>query len=138
MLPFFRLPLSLQDLPIRSVGARARLRPVADGRSTGAVVRPLADVEPRERRLYHLRRGPLLGTLLQHPDDIALAQSLFLAAPLEPALRQMMPAMCEFIVPDPGDLDGPRQVVALQVRLQAPAEGGGAPAAADLGRGARC
>jgi len=45
--------------------------------------------------LYHLRRGPLLGTLLQHPDDILLAQSHFLASPLESSLRQMMPVLCE-------------------------------------------
>ena len=66
-------------------------------------------------RLYHLRRGPLLGTLLQHRDDIALAQAQFLASALEPSLRQMLPAMCEFV---PADADA-LNVVALQVRAAA-------------------
>ena len=68
-------------------------------------------------RLYHLRRGPLLGTLLQHPDDIALAQAMFLTSPLESSLRQMMPVLYEFVRPTPeeslGDAAG---VIALQVR----------------------
>ena len=81
----------------------------------------MADAGQRRLRfffasLYHLRRGPLLGTLLQHPDDIALAQALFLASPLDASLRQMKPVMSEFIVSDAGDVDGPRQVLALQVR----------------------
>jgi hypothetical protein len=66
--------------------------------------------------MFHLRRGPLLGTLLQHPDDIALAQRLFLTAPLDAALRQMMPVLCELVATPANEGADVTDAVALQVR----------------------
>jgi len=76
----FKLPLSLQDLPMR---------------------------------MYHLRRGTLMGSLLQHPDDIALAQTAFLSMPLEPSLRQITPTFLMFAASP----DDPNVVYSLQLPL---------------------
>ena len=55
-------------------------------------------VFPRElgglpRQLFHLRRGPLLGPLLQNSDDPLCLRHLFLRGSLEDCLRMMAPEM---------------------------------------------
>lgn len=55
-------------------------------------------VFPRElgglpRQLFHLRRGPLLGPLLQNSDDPLCLRHLFLRGTLEDCLRMMAPEM---------------------------------------------
>lgn len=44
-------------------------------------------------RLFHLRRGPLLGPLLQNSDDPLCLRHLFLRGALEECLRMMAPEM---------------------------------------------
>jgi len=43
------------------------------------------------RRLFQLRRGPLLGTMIQNMDDAACLRNLFLRAPLLDCMRMMSP-----------------------------------------------
>lgn len=45
------------------------------------------------RQLFHLRRGPLLGPLLQNSDDPLCLRHLFLRGTLEDCLRMMAPEM---------------------------------------------
>lgn len=44
-------------------------------------------------RLFHLRRGPLLGPLLQNLDDPLCMRHLFLRGALDECLRMMTPEM---------------------------------------------
>ncbi|CAM9148905.1 unnamed protein product, partial [Ectocarpus sp. 12 AP-2014] len=65
------------------------------GRGIG---RPEDAVFPRElgrlpRQLFHLRRGPLLGPLLQNSDDPLCLRHLFLRGALEECLRMMEPSL---------------------------------------------
>ncbi|CAN0587606.1 unnamed protein product, partial [Ectocarpus sp. 12 AP-2014] len=65
------------------------------GRGIG---RPEDAVFPRElgrlpRQLFHLRRGPLLGPLLQNSDDPLCLRHLFLRGALEDCLRMMEPSL---------------------------------------------
>ena len=43
--------------------------------------------------LYHVRRGPLLGPVVQHPDDVDVLRFGFLHAGRADALRAAMPAL---------------------------------------------
>lgn len=59
---------------------------------------PEAMVFPRElgwlpTQLFHLRRGPLLGPLLQNSDDPLCLRQLFLRGGLEDCVRMMAPNM---------------------------------------------
>lgn len=40
-----------------------------------------------------LRRGPLLGPVLQHPDDVDVVRCLFLYASLSDSLRMITPSL---------------------------------------------
>lgn len=64
----------------------------------GGIGRPEDAVFPRElgrlpRQLFHLRRGPLLGPLLQNSDDPLCLRHLFLRGALEECLRMMEPSL---------------------------------------------
>eukprot|EP00027_Filamoeba_sp_ATCC50430_P003743 CAMPEP_0168553362 /NCGR_PEP_ID=MMETSP0413-20121227/7213_1 /TAXON_ID=136452 /ORGANISM="Filamoeba nolandi, Strain NC-AS-23-1" /LENGTH=589 /DNA_ID=CAMNT_0008584045 /DNA_START=297 /DNA_END=2066 /DNA_ORIENTATION=+ len=50
-----------------------------------------AELVPLPRKLFLLRRGPLLGPLLQHPDDIDYMRCLFLNSPFEDCKRLIEP-----------------------------------------------
>lgn len=59
---------------------------------------PEVMVFPRElgwlpTQLFHLRRGPLLGPLLQNSDDPVCLRHLFLRGALEECIRMMAPDM---------------------------------------------
>ena len=69
-----------------------------DGRGEEGLEGPEDAVFPRElgrlpRQLFHLRRGPLLGPLLQNSDDPLCLRYLFLRGALEECLRMMEPSM---------------------------------------------
>lgn len=84
-----------------SKGSPAAAAPVAGGVITSGgneIDRPEDAVFPRElgrlpRQLFHLRRGPLLGPLLQNSDDPLCLRHLFLRGALEECLRMMEPSM---------------------------------------------
>jgi hypothetical protein len=46
--------------------------------------------------LFHVRRGPLLGPILQHPDDIDVGRFIFLHANRTDALRACIPTLLSF------------------------------------------
>lgn len=46
-------------------------------------------------RLFSTRRGPLLGPILQHKDDIDQVRCLFLNANFDDSLRMVDPKMFE-------------------------------------------
>lgn len=88
--------------------SEALLAPGADDVRIGNVGHPAGEADedygpedlvfPRElgqlpRQLFHLRRGPLLGPLLQNADDPLCLRHLFLRGALEECLRLMAPAM---------------------------------------------
>lgn len=58
------------------------------------------DLPPHLARLpsvvYHARRGPLLGPILQHADDMDAVRSLFLGSGLEDSLRMAAPRLLSF------------------------------------------
>ncbi|CAM9872972.1 unnamed protein product [Scytosiphon promiscuus] len=82
-------------------GVTAAAAPVVRGRASAGgneIERPEDGVFPRElgrlpRQLFHLRRGPLLGPLLQNSDDPLCLRHLFLRGALEECLRMMEPSM---------------------------------------------
>ena len=47
-------------------------------------------------RLFNARRGPLLGPILQHPDDIDALRTLFLQSGLADCLRLISPTLLSF------------------------------------------
>lgn len=49
-------------------------------------------------RLFSLRRGPALGPILQHADDIDFVRSLFLHSDYSDALRLMCPVLLEAVM----------------------------------------
>jgi hypothetical protein len=53
-------------------------------------------LQPLPRLLYALRRGPLLGPILQHQDDITTLRLLFLRSNVIDCARMMMPALLSF------------------------------------------
>jgi len=53
----------------------------------------LPELEPIPKRLFHLRRGPLLGPILQHPDDIESLRWLFISSSYFDSLRIMLPVL---------------------------------------------
>lgn len=53
-------------------------------------------LSPLPSLLFHLRRGPLLGPILQHPDDIACIRLLFLSSSVVDALRLIRPSILSF------------------------------------------
>ncbi|CAN0069684.1 unnamed protein product [Ectocarpus sp. 8 AP-2014] len=61
------------------------------GRPEDAVFPPELGRLPRQ--LFHLRRGPLLGPLLQNSDDPLCLRHLFLRGALEECLRMMEPSL---------------------------------------------
>ncbi|CAM9659377.1 unnamed protein product [Discosporangium mesarthrocarpum] len=72
------------------------------GREVGG---PEAMTFPRElallpRQLFHLRRGPLLGPLLQNSDDQLCLRHLFLRGSLEDCLRMLEPRMLSLNAPE--------------------------------------
>lgn len=70
------------------------------------------------RQLFHLRRGPLLGPLLQNSDDPLCLRHLFLRGTLEDCLRMMAPEMFSLKVCGlEGSLRG-REYSKLEVREQ--------------------
>ena len=46
--------------------------------------------------LFHVRRGPMLGLIVQHADDLAILRSTFLKASRTDALRMCMPTLMSF------------------------------------------
>jgi hypothetical protein len=62
--------------------------------------------------MFSLRRGPLLGPILQHPDDIDYSRCLFLQAPFEVCLRFLRPPFLRIGLGDVQQL--PLEVLALQ------------------------
>lgn len=63
--------------------------------------------------LFHVGRGPLLGPILQHPDDIDVARAVFLSAGRSDALRMCMPTLLSFN--SRGELEElPLETLALQ------------------------
>ena len=47
-------------------------------------------------RLFHLRRGPLLGPIMQHPDDINAIRMMFLQSNLVDSMRIIKPVLLSF------------------------------------------
>ena len=62
---------------------------------------PAFDLPPTLRdlpfRLFHLRRGPLLGVMLQHADDIDVVQNQFLYASPESSRKHIQPQLFEAV-----------------------------------------
>jgi len=72
------------------------------------------------RRMYLLRRGPLLAPILQHEDDIDYMRCLFLNAGFEDSLRLIDPPLLEAVEkqaeePKPESSD---QMIGYSVRLE--------------------
>jgi len=62
--------------------------------------------------MFSLRRGPLLGPILQHPDDIDYSRCLFLQAPLDVCARFLRPPFLRISLGDVQQM--PLEVLALQ------------------------
>jgi len=67
------------------------------------------------KKVFLLRRGPMLGLLLQHPDDIDFVRCLFLASDLDDAKLLMQPTI-HIIQPDTGLTEAPNEDIILQNR----------------------
>jgi hypothetical protein len=66
------------------------------------------------RILFNLRRGPLIGPVLQHTDDIEAMRDLFLRASVPDALRLMSPRILMMPRPSPNPTKCPLMPVPLE------------------------
>eukprot|EP01114_Cavostelium_apophysatum_P002146 TRINITY_DN11871_c0_g1_i2.p1 TRINITY_DN11871_c0_g1~~TRINITY_DN11871_c0_g1_i2.p1 ORF type:complete len:924 (-),score=187.79 TRINITY_DN11871_c0_g1_i2:24-2708(-) len=76
------------------------------------------ELAPLPRKIFLLRRGPMLGPILQHPDDIDFLRSLFLNGNLDDCKRLIEPPLFMVYTDAPAEDDVDDSASFLQVPLE--------------------